>query len=119
MLAERFDKAAALMGRAKEEVLAFRTFPQVHWRQIWSTNPLERLNKEIKRRSGVVGISSQRSRRHSSLRCRRPRHQRRMGFIRTPLLSQRPLWQISTRRRDDDGTRHPESLCPLSDRHRG
>jgi putative transposase len=56
MLTERFDKAAALMGRAKEEVLAFRTFPQVHWRQIWSTNPLERLNKEIKRRSRVVGI---------------------------------------------------------------
>jgi transposase-like protein len=56
MLAERFEKAAALMGRAKEEVLAFRTFPRAHWRQIWSTNPLERLNKEIKRRSRVVGI---------------------------------------------------------------
>jgi putative transposase len=56
MLTERFDKAAALMVRAKEEVLAFRTFPQAHWRQIWSTNPLERLNKEIKRRSRVVGI---------------------------------------------------------------
>ena len=56
MLAERFDKAAALMRRAKEEVLAFRSFPRAHWRQIWSTNPLERLNKEIKRRSRVVGI---------------------------------------------------------------
>jgi putative transposase len=56
MLADRFDKAAALMGRAKEEVLAFRTFPRAHWRQIWSTNPLERLNKELKRRSRVVGI---------------------------------------------------------------
>jgi putative transposase len=40
MLTERFDKAAALMGRAKEEVLAFGAFPRVHWRQIWSTNPL-------------------------------------------------------------------------------
>jgi hypothetical protein len=40
MLAERFDKAAALMRRAKEAVLAFRTFPRAHWRQIWSTNPL-------------------------------------------------------------------------------
>ena len=40
MLAERFEKAAALMRRAKEEVLAFRTFPPAHWRQIWSTNPL-------------------------------------------------------------------------------
>ena len=56
MLAERFEKAAALMRRAKEEVLAFGTFPRAHWRQIWSTNPLERLNKEIKRRSRVVGI---------------------------------------------------------------
>jgi hypothetical protein len=35
---------------------AFGAFPRVHWRQIWSTNPLERLNKEIKRRSRVVGI---------------------------------------------------------------
>ena len=56
MLTERFDKAAALMLRAKEDVLAFGTFPRPHWRQIWSTNPLERLNKEIKRRSRVVGI---------------------------------------------------------------
>jgi putative transposase len=56
MLTERFDKAATLMMRAKEEVLAFGTFPPGHWRQIWSTNPLERLNKEIKRRSRVVGI---------------------------------------------------------------
>jgi putative transposase len=56
MLAGRFDKAAALMRRGKEEVLAFRTFPRAHWRQIWSTNPLERLNKELKRRSRVVGI---------------------------------------------------------------
>ena len=39
MLTERFDKAAALMLRAKEEVLAFGTFPRAHWRQIWSTNP--------------------------------------------------------------------------------
>ncbi len=55
MLTERFDKAATLMLRAKEEVLAFRSFPRVHWRQIWSTNPLERLNKEIKRRSRSSG----------------------------------------------------------------
>ena len=47
MLTERFDKAAAVMLRAKEEVLAFGIFPRAHWRQIWSTNPLERLNKEI------------------------------------------------------------------------
>jgi putative transposase len=37
-------------------VLAFQIFPPEHWRKIWSTNPLERLNKEIKRRTRVVGI---------------------------------------------------------------
>ena len=44
------------MDTAKSEVLAFNTFPRAHWRKIWSTNPLERLNKEIKRRARVVGI---------------------------------------------------------------
>ena len=56
MLAEHFDKAAALMDGAKTEVLAFSAFPRAHWRQLWSTNPLERLNKELKRRCRVVGI---------------------------------------------------------------
>ncbi len=56
MLIERFAKAARLMDGAKEEVLAFRAFPRAHWRQLWSTNPLERLNKELKRRYRVVGI---------------------------------------------------------------
>jgi putative transposase len=56
MLENRFAKAAALMREAKEEVLAFSVFPSEHWRQIWSTNPLERLNKELKRRCRVVGI---------------------------------------------------------------
>jgi putative transposase len=56
MLAERFPKAAALMDSAKDEVLASSAFPRAHWRKIWSTNPLERLNKEIKRRCRVVGI---------------------------------------------------------------
>ncbi|MDA8285804.1 MAG: IS256 family transposase [Actinomycetota bacterium] len=55
-LAERFPKAAALMRSAKEEVLAFSGFPRAHWRQVWSSNPLERLNKELKRRCRVVGI---------------------------------------------------------------
>ena len=55
-LAERFPKAAALMRDAKTDVLAFSAFPRAHWRKIWSNNPLERLNKEVKRRSNVVGI---------------------------------------------------------------
>ena len=55
-LAERFPNAAALMHEAREDVLAFRHFPQAHWRKIWSTNLLERVNEEIKRRTRVVGI---------------------------------------------------------------
>lgn len=55
-LAERWPKAAELMNSARAEVLAFTAFPTEHWRKIWSTNPLERVNKEIKRRSRVVGI---------------------------------------------------------------
>ena len=55
-LAERFPKAAESMTGARTDVLAFTAFPRSHWRKIWSNNPLERLNKEVKRRSNVVGI---------------------------------------------------------------
>jgi transposase-like protein len=55
-LAARFAKIGSLMAAAKAEVLAFAAFPRAHWQKIWSTNPLERINKEIKRRSRVAGI---------------------------------------------------------------
>ena len=55
-LVERFPKAAELMLQAREDVLAFRHFPSQHWKKAWSTNLLERLNEEIKRRTRVVGI---------------------------------------------------------------
>ena len=54
--AARFPKLGPLMDAAKPELLAFTAFPREHWRKIWSTNPIERVNKEIKRRSRVVGI---------------------------------------------------------------
>ena len=55
-LADRFPKIGLLMDDAKAEVLAFSAFPRAHWTKTWSTNPLERLNKEVKRRARVVGI---------------------------------------------------------------
>ena len=45
-----------MLHDARADVLAFKHFPARHWRQIWSTNPLERLNREIKRRTDVVGV---------------------------------------------------------------
>jgi putative transposase len=55
-LRERFPKLAALMDDSREDVLAYTAFPREHWPQIASTNNLERLNAEVKRRSDVVGI---------------------------------------------------------------
>lgn len=56
MLEDRFPDIAAMLSDATEDLLAFTGFPQAHWRKIWSTNPLERVNGEIKRRTNVVGI---------------------------------------------------------------
>jgi transposase-like protein len=56
MLEAKFPEVATMLADAAEDLLAFAAFPQVHWRKIWSTNPLERLNGEIKRRTNVVGI---------------------------------------------------------------
>ncbi len=55
-LAGQFPDVANMLAGAREDLLAFTHFPEAHWRKIWSTNPLERLNREIKRRSDVVGV---------------------------------------------------------------
>jgi putative transposase len=56
MLDAQFPDVAAMLHDAAEDLLAFCGFPVAHWRKIWSTNPLERINGEIKRRTNVVGI---------------------------------------------------------------
>ena len=82
-LRERLPKLAKLMDEAEADVLAFMTFPKAHRLQIHSTNPLERLNAEVKRRTDVVGIF--------------PNEEAITRLIGALLLEQNDEWQLQRR----------------------
>lgn len=94
-LRDRAPRLAELMDAAREDVLAYTAFPKEHWPQISSTNPIERLNGEIKRRSDVVGIF--------------PNDTAVIRLVGALMLEQQDEWAVSRRYMS------LESLAPVSD----
>jgi putative transposase len=105
MLRKQFPGAVPVMEAARDDVLAFLHFPQEHWRKIWSTNPLERLNKEIKRRTNVVGIF--------------PNDAAITRLVGSQLLEQQEEWQLERRRFFSEATMakipEPEAMLEFSE----
>src|SRR4051794_31448485 len=90
MLGRQFPQVEEMLREAEDDLLAFTGFPVSHWKKIWSTNPLERLDKEIKRRTDVVGV------------CLNPEALLRLaGAV---LVEAHDEWQVCHRRNPSEGS---------------